>query len=67
MLGAIRGVLIITTREDQEACSHLLGHGRQWGSDISYAVQPYRRRTWILAAARFCDGATGDDYMDVGS
>ncbi len=40
MLAGIRDVLLITTPEDQEAFSRLLGDGSQWGLEISYAVQP---------------------------
>jgi glucose-1-phosphate thymidylyltransferase len=40
MMAGIREVLIITTPEDQSAFQRLLGDGRQWGIEISYAVQP---------------------------
>jgi len=40
MLAGIRDVLIITTPQDQENFSDLLGTGEQWGINISYAVQP---------------------------
>ena len=40
MLAEIREVLIITTPSDQQAFQRLLGDGRQWGIDLSYAVQP---------------------------
>jgi glucose-1-phosphate thymidylyltransferase len=40
MLAGIRDFLIITTPEDQPQFSRLLGDGRRWGLDISYAVQP---------------------------
>ena len=40
MLAGIRDVLIITTPEDQDAFSRLLGDGSQWGLTLSYAVQP---------------------------
>ncbi len=40
MLAGIRDVLVITTPEDSEAFERLLGDGSQWGTRISYAVQP---------------------------
>ena len=40
MMAGIRDVLVITTPEDQAAFRKLLGDGSQWGTDISYAVQP---------------------------
>lgn len=40
MLAGIRDVLIITTPEDQAGFKRLLSDGRQWGINLSYAVQP---------------------------
>lgn len=40
MLAGIRDVLIITTPDDQAAFRNLLGDGRRWGMNLSYAVQP---------------------------
>ncbi|MFT3925821.1 MAG: glucose-1-phosphate thymidylyltransferase RfbA [Myxococcales bacterium] len=40
MLGGIREVLVITTPHDQAGFQRLLGDGKQWGMNISYAVQP---------------------------
>jgi len=40
MLAGIREILVITTPEDMPAFQRLLKDGRQWGIDISFAVQP---------------------------
>ncbi|MDA3970751.1 MAG: glucose-1-phosphate thymidylyltransferase RfbA, partial [Desulfobulbaceae bacterium] len=40
MLAGIHDILIITTPHDQQAFINLLGDGRQWGMNFSYAVQP---------------------------
>ena len=40
MAAGLQEVLIITTPEDSEAFSRLLGDGSAWGMSISYAVQP---------------------------
>ncbi len=39
MLTGIREYLIITTPDEAEQFKRLLGNGRQWGIEISYAVQ----------------------------
>ena len=40
MLAGIREILVITTPENRDIFARLLGDGRHWGIDISYAVQP---------------------------
>ena len=39
MLTGIREYLIITTPDEAEQFKRLLGNGRQWGIEVSYAVQ----------------------------
>lgn len=40
MLAGIRDVLLISTPQDTERFSQLLGDGNQWGINIQYTVQP---------------------------
>ena len=40
MAAGLREVLIITTPEDSDSFSRLLGDGSDWGMTITYAVQP---------------------------
>ncbi|HEX7967463.1 MAG TPA: glucose-1-phosphate thymidylyltransferase RfbA [Stellaceae bacterium] len=43
MLGGVRDILLITTPGDAPLFQVLLGDGRQWGVNLSYAVQPTPR------------------------
>ena len=40
MAAGLREILVITTPEDSESFSRLLGDGAAWGMSIQYAVQP---------------------------
>jgi len=40
MLAGIKDILIITTPDDQSAFKRLLGHGNEFGVNLSYAIQP---------------------------
>ncbi len=40
MLAKIKDILIITTPQDNDSFSRLLGDGSQWGIRLQYAVQP---------------------------
>ena len=40
MLAGVRDFLVISTPQDISRFEQLLGNGREWGLNISYAVQP---------------------------
>src|ERR1035438_6329035 len=40
MLAGLRDILIISTPQDTSRFADLLGDGKQWGINLSYAVQP---------------------------
>src|SRR6185295_7298951 len=40
MLAGLRDVLVISTPQDIDRFEQILGSGKQWGMNISYAVQP---------------------------
>ena len=40
MLAGIRDILVISTPDDTPRFQHMLGHGHQWGINISYKIQP---------------------------
>lgn len=40
MLAGIKDILIISTPQDTPRFQHLLGDGKNWGLNLSYAVQP---------------------------
>src|SRR5690606_5235530 len=54
MLAGIRDILVITTPEDAESFTRLLGDGSQFGISISYVVQPVPdgiAKAFVLGAA----------------
>ncbi len=58
MLAGIREVLVITTPQDAEPFTRLLGDGSRWGMSITFAVQPQPNgiAQAFLIGADFIDG-----------
>ena len=59
MLAGIREILVIVTPESLDQCKGLLGDGRQWGIEISYAVQdePRGLADAFILGADFLNGS----------
>jgi len=60
MLAGIREILVIVTPESQGQFEQLLGDGRQWGIEISYAVQdePRGLADAFILGADFLNGSS---------
>ena len=61
MLAGIRDILIITTKEDNGYFKRLLGNGKQWGINISYAIQ--EKANGIAEAFIIGEEFIGDDNV----
>ena len=62
MLAGIREVLVITTPHENEQFRRLLGDGRQFGVEITYAVQPSpggRAQAFLIGAEHVGDEPVG--------
>ncbi len=59
MSAGMREIMIITTPEDQAAFQNLLGDGKQWGIEITWAMQPSPDglAQALIIAEDFLDGA----------
>src|ERR1700755_2715291 len=59
MLAGIREFLIITTSEEIDQFKRLLGDGRRWGIELSFAIQdnPGGLAEAFLIGAEFRDGS----------
>src|SRR5262245_39527846 len=70
MLAGIRDILLISTPQDTLLYEHLLGDGRRWGIQLSYAVQPAPKgiaQAFILGASfigdKLCTMILGDNIF----
>jgi glucose-1-phosphate thymidylyltransferase len=61
MLAGIRDILVISTPDDTPRFEALLGNGRKWGIELSYAVQP--RPEGLAQAFVIGRGFIGDDEV----
>ena len=59
MMAGIREIMIITTPHDAAAFQYLLGDGKDWGIDLTYAVQP--EPAGLAQAFHIGDAFVGND------